>query len=45
MWHQRRFLPAGVMRFFYLDLKPDTVVSAGGKKYRSRRRLIKDKAL
>ena len=32
-WYQRRFLPAGVSHFFYLDLKPDTVVSPGGKKY------------
>jgi hypothetical protein len=35
-WHQRRFLPPGVTRFFYLDLRPDTVVSPGGKKYQRR---------
>ena len=35
-WYQRRFLPAGVTHFFYLDLKPDTVVSPGGKKYQRR---------
>jgi hypothetical protein len=29
-------LPAGVTRFFYLDLRPDTVVSPGGKKYQRR---------
>jgi hypothetical protein len=35
-WYQRRFLPAGISHFFYLDLKPDTVVSPGGKKYQRR---------
>jgi hypothetical protein len=35
-WQQRRFLPAGANHFFYLDLKPDTVVSPGGKKYQRR---------
>jgi len=35
-WHQRRFLPAGLTRFFYLDLNPDTVVSSGEKKYQRR---------
>jgi hypothetical protein len=32
-WHQRRFLPAGVPRFFYLDLDPETRISPGGEKY------------
>jgi hypothetical protein len=35
-WYQRRFLPAGVMHFFYLDLEPDTVISPGGTKYQRR---------
>jgi hypothetical protein len=35
-WYQRRFLPAGAAQFFYLDLKPDTVISPGGKKYQRR---------
>jgi hypothetical protein len=34
-WYQRRFLPAGE-RFYYLDLKSETVVSAGGKTWRLR---------
>jgi hypothetical protein len=34
-WYQRRFLPAGATRFFYLDLKP-AIVSSGGKKYQRR---------
>jgi hypothetical protein len=28
-WYQRRFLPGGRGQFFYLDLKPDTVVCDG----------------
>ena len=35
-WYQRRFLPAGVTHFAYLDLNPDTVISPGGKKYKRR---------
>jgi len=34
-WHQRRFLPAGVTRFFYLDLKPDIIPGSGGKRRRA----------
>jgi hypothetical protein len=32
-WYQRRFLPAGADRFFYLDLKPDVVRIAPGRSY------------
>ena len=39
-WYQRRFLGEGESRFYYLDLKPETVVSAGGTKY-SRRALLR----
>ena len=35
-WDQRRFLPPGSTQFYYLDLKPETVVSPGGKKYERR---------
>lgn len=28
-WYQRRFLPAGLDRFFYLDMKPETVERDG----------------
>jgi len=34
-WYQRRFLPPGA-RFFYLDLKPETVTAAGGRTYQRR---------
>ncbi|HKB90651.1 MAG TPA: DUF4238 domain-containing protein [Opitutaceae bacterium] len=32
-WYQRRFLPHGVDRFFYLDLKPDVVKIGPGRSY------------
>jgi hypothetical protein len=32
-WYQRRFLPDGVGRFFYLDLKPDTIKTGPGRSY------------
>jgi hypothetical protein len=32
-WYQRRFLPHGVSRFFYLDLKPDIVKTGPGRSY------------
>ena len=35
-WYQRRFLTAAGDRFYYLDLKPDTVVSPGGTSYQRR---------
>lgn len=28
-WYQKRFLPAGITKFHYLDLHPDTVVNNG----------------
>jgi hypothetical protein len=30
-WYQRRFLPPGVDRFFYLDLKPEAIRTAPGR--------------
>jgi hypothetical protein len=33
VWYQRRFLAEGETHFHYLDLQPETVVSAGGKTY------------
>ena len=32
-WYQRRFLPAGVNRFFYLDLNPEVVKTAPGRSF------------
>ena len=32
-WYQRRFLLGGATHFHYLDLKPETVTSPGGKRY------------
>src|SRR5438874_9380720 len=34
-WYQRRFLKTGQFKFYYLDLRPETVVS-NGKKYQRR---------
>ena len=28
-WYQRRFLPPGVSKYYYLDLKPETIVQNG----------------
>jgi hypothetical protein len=36
IWYQKRFLPEGETRFYYLDLAPETRVSPGGKKYQRR---------
>ena len=35
-WYQKRFLPNGVTTLNYLDLKPETLESAGGVKYQTR---------
>src|SRR5258708_36776124 len=34
-WYQRRFLTPGETRFRYLDLKPDRIVGAPGRKFRT----------
>ena len=36
VWYQRRFLGPDESTYFYLDLHPDVVTSAGGKKYTRR---------
>lgn len=36
-WYQKRFLPEGVSRQYYLDLRPDTVVQNGHKFTRNAR--------
>lgn len=35
-WYQRLFLLGGATRFHYLDLSPETITSAGGKRYQRR---------
>jgi hypothetical protein len=42
-WYQRRFLPRGVDRFFYLDLKPDIVKIGPGRSY-TRKSLLRNLA-
>ena len=34
-WHQRRFLTPHEARFHYLDLRPDRIEGAPGKKFRT----------
>jgi hypothetical protein len=33
-WYQRRFMSPGQSRYYRLDLKPEILTSAGGRKYK-----------
>jgi Protein of unknown function (DUF4238) len=39
-WHQRRFLPDGQSKLYYLDLKPETILSGGVKHTRKALRCL-----